>query len=84
MNMFQQTNKAGQSIAGVNSLLDEAILRNALKNDAKLSTFLHVAPPVLSKLRHGNLVMGPSMILRLYELAGLEVAHIRSVLEVKA
>lgn len=83
MSIHQKTNMEGQSVAGVNILLDEAMVTNALKNDAALSRFLHVAPPVLSKLRHGNLVMGPSMILRLHELAGLEVAYVRQKLESK-
>lgn len=76
-----QTNKEGQSVQGVNALLDEVILQNALKNDAKLSYYLHVAPPVISKLRHGILPMGPSMILRLHEFCGMDVANIREVLK---
>jgi len=64
----------------VNRLLDEARARNQLKNDAALSYFLRVAPPVISKLRSGMLKTGPSMILKLHEIAGMDIIYIRRVL----
>ena len=42
----------------VNRLLKEL----NVKNDAALSRALEVAPPVISKLRHGKLNIGDSML----------------------
>jgi len=41
-----------------NRLLDTLIERLRLKNDAALSRALEVAPPVISKIRHGRLPVG--------------------------
>ena len=60
-----------------NEVLDLAIERNDLKNDAALSKLLNVAPPVISKLRHSRLVAGPSIILALVELAGMPLEEVR-------
>jgi len=70
----------GKDLEAANRLLDEARIRNQLKNDAALSYFLRVAPPVISKLRSGMLKTGPSMILKLHEIAGMDIIYIRRVL----
>lgn len=66
--------------AQINYLLDLARDKALLKNDAALSRTLKVAPPVISKLRHGTLPVGASIILSLHENIGMAVAEIRRIL----
>lgn len=49
-----------------------------LKNDAALSKKLRVSPPVISKMRHGRLRVGPTILLRAHELTGFPVSEIRA------
>lgn len=60
-----------------NGLLDAAIAHMNVKNDAALARALKIAPPVLSKTRHARLPVGPGMILKLIENAGMELSVIR-------
>lgn len=80
--VYKDIQNTEQDVHGINKLFTEVCEKNRLKNDAALSFFLHVAPPVISKMRHGKLPMGPSMMLRLHEIGGLEIAYIRKMLEV--
>ncbi len=43
-----------------------------------------VAPPVISKIRHGKLLFGDSMILKMHEKFNFAVADIRAGLARKA
>ncbi len=61
-----------------NALLDAAIDHVGCKNDAGLSRALGVAPPVVSKIRHGKLPVGATLILTLHEVIGIPLATIRS------
>lgn len=63
-----------------NNLLDVVIKQLNLKNDASLSRLLEVAPPVISKIRHGRLPVGASVLIRLHELTGLSIKELRSLL----
>lgn len=63
----------------VNNLLDHLIELGKLKNDAALSRALQVQPPVLSKLRHGNLPLGPSIIIRAHEAFGISISDIKFI-----
>lgn len=63
---------------GLPAFLDFLIEQLGLKNDATLSRELGVAPPVISKMRHGRLPLGPSLILMLHETYGMVVADIRA------
>lgn len=65
---------------GANKLLDELMEANGLKNDAALARELGVAPPVVSKLRHGHLAVGPTLILAIHEKFGVAVKSIREAL----
>jgi hypothetical protein len=47
-------------IAGPNYLLDVLLQRHELKNDAALAVALAVAPPVISKVRHGRQALTPT------------------------
>ena len=58
-------------------LLDTLIENLRLKNDAALSRALEVAPPVISKIRHHSLPVGPSMLLRMHEISDLSIRDLR-------
>lgn len=58
-------------------VLDAVRKRLNLKSDAALSRALGVRPPVISKIRHRRLTIGPLILLRMLEATGL---HIRDLL----
>ncbi|HTD06336.1 hypothetical protein [Undibacterium sp.] len=60
-----------------NRLLDALIEQLQLKNDAALSRALEVAPPIISKIRHRTMPVGASMLIRMTEISGLEIARLR-------
>lgn len=61
-----------------NGLLDEAIDILGLKNDAALAHAFGVAPPVISKIRHRRLAVGPMILLKCHEIAGMSLRVCRS------
>ena len=63
-----------------NILLDKIIEKLNLKNDAALSRLLEVAPPVISKLRHGALPIGPTMLIRMHEVSDLNIREMRELM----
>src|SRR6476469_7777352 len=63
-----------------NQLLDALLQNMQLKNDAALSRKLEVAPPVISKIRHGRLPVGASMLLRMHEESGLSIRELRDLM----
>jgi hypothetical protein len=63
-----------------NILLDALIEKLHLKNDAALSRLLEVAPPVISKLRHGALPIGPTMLIRMHEVSELGIREMRALM----
>lgn len=67
-------------LPAANKLIDALITRLKLKNDAALSRLFAVAPPVISKLRHGTLPVGDSFILKSHEIGGMAVADVRRLL----
>ncbi len=67
-----------------NGLLDTLRDMLCLKNDAALANALNVCPPVLSKIRHGTLKFGPSLILRAHLTSGMEVRAIMAHLPQEA
>lgn len=52
-----------------------------LKNDAALSQFLEVAPPQISRIRHGKYNVSGDMILRIYDKTGWSIERIRGYLK---
>lgn len=50
-----------------------------LKNDAALAHALHVAPPVISKLRHGRLPIGDSLLIKIHDAFDLPIKQIRAL-----
>jgi len=63
-----------------NNLLDSLLNRLRLKNDAALSRALEVAPPVISKIRHGRLPVGASMLIRMHEVSALSIRDLRDLM----
>lgn len=61
-----------------NGLLDRVKALNHLASDASLAAFLHVAPPVISKIRHMKMRVGDSLILRCVEFSGMTVTQVRA------
>lgn len=63
-----------------NRLLDALVEKLNLKNDAALCRRLEVAPPVISKIRHGRLPVGASMLIRMHEETGLTIRELRDLM----
>lgn len=63
-----------------NRLFDAVIDRLQLKNDAALCRVLEIQPPVISKIRHGRLPVGASILIRLHEETGLHVRELRNLM----
>lgn len=51
-----------------------------LKNDAALSRKLDVAPPVISKIRHRKLSIGPALLIKIHDLTDLSIRELRAKL----
>lgn len=62
----------------MNGFLDYLMEKYELKNDAALSRFLDVAPPVVSKWRYGTLPFGPRYILKVHELTDIPIKEIKA------
>jgi transcriptional regulator with XRE-family HTH domain len=63
-----------------NHLLDTLIQRMKLKNDAALARLVEVAPPVISKIRHGRLPVGASLLIRMREETNISIAELRELM----
>lgn len=63
-----------------NHLLDTLLEKLQLKNDAALSRALEVAPPVISKIRHGKLQVGASVLIRMHEVTGMAIRDLRDLM----
>lgn len=74
---------APETTAKINALLDELRADHALvKNDAELCRKLKLAPPVVSKLRHGRLNMSGDIKIRIHEVLGVSIEYIQRKLGV--
>jgi DNA-binding transcriptional regulator YdaS (Cro superfamily) len=51
-----------------------------LKNDAALAGRLQVAPPVLSKIRHGRLQVGATLLISMHEESGISLKDLRELM----
>jgi hypothetical protein len=63
-----------------NKLLDHLIEILNLKNDATLSRLLEVAPPVISKVRHRVLPVGPALLIRMHEVSNLNIRDLKDLM----
>ena len=63
-----------------NALLDHLIKQLDLKNDAALARALDVASPVISKVRHGRLSVGATMLISMHEVSGISIKDLRELM----
>jgi hypothetical protein len=70
----------GDSNYDPHKLLDHLIEILALKNDAALSRLLEVAPPVISKIRHRVLPVGPALLIRMHEVSNLNIRDLKDLM----
>ncbi|UQV43413.1 helix-turn-helix transcriptional regulator [Janthinobacterium lividum] len=63
---------------GNNDLLD-TLLTKGPKNDAALARALEVAPPVISKIRHGRLPVGASLLIRMHEVFDVSISELKRI-----
>ncbi len=65
--------------AGNNDLLDMLLDKPGMKNDAALARALEVAPPVISKIRHGRLPIGASLLIRMHEVFDVSISELKRI-----
>ncbi|MGK5049697.1 hypothetical protein ACQ4WP_27970 [Janthinobacterium sp. GB4P2] len=65
--------------AGNIKLLDAVTAKLQLKNDAALSRALEVAPPVISKIRHGRLPIGATILIRMHEVTDIAIRELKAI-----
>jgi len=75
-----ERDKSENSGFNPNHLFDTLIARMKLKNDAALCRFLSVAPPIVSKIRHGRLPVGASMLIRMHEETNVSILELRELM----
>lgn len=63
-----------------NALLDHLIKKLDLRNDAALARALGVASPVVSKVRHGRLTVGATMLISMHEASGISIKDLRELM----
>jgi len=68
------------NIAQSNHMLDLITTTLKLKNDAALAVAMGADPPVISKLRHGKLAFGATLVIRTHELTGWPIKDILALL----
>lgn len=69
--------KSAAQVLNPGALLDYVIAALSLKNDAALARQLGVAPPVISKLRHGTLPVGATILISMHEETGRGIDYLR-------
>lgn len=84
INAFQGPSKSrlidAQAAYDPSHLLDSLITILDLKNDAALSRALDIAPPVISKIRHRRLAVGPSILIQMHEASDLTIRELRAMM----
>jgi len=63
-----------------NPLLNHLIGHLRLKNDAALARELETPPPVLSKLRHGRMTLGATLLVRMHEVSQIPIKELRELM----
>jgi hypothetical protein len=69
-----------EQVKGANALFDQVKEKLGLRTDAQLSQLLDVAPPVVSKIRHGFLMVGDTLLIALDEETDLTVKEMKQTL----
>lgn len=81
---MKNTKLSAAQVRNNNAFIDRLLVVMALKNDAALSRALGIAPPVISKIRHGDLPVGASLLINAHEESGLSIKEMKAVLEAQA
>lgn len=63
-----------------NLLIDKLIEVLDLKNDAALSRALAIEAPIISKIRHGKLPIGGTMLIRMHDISNISIKELRSLM----
>jgi hypothetical protein len=77
-----QTRRSVSPTYNPDALLDALKVRLNLKNDAQLSRVLHVAPPIISKLRHRRLEVSDTLLVRIHDVTQLSINDLRKFMGV--
>lgn len=64
-------------------LIDTLLETLNLKNSAALARVLEVPPAVISKIRHGRLEVGATILISMHEESGLSIKELRALMGVK-
>jgi hypothetical protein len=78
--MTTMPSKEVSKVYDPNRLLDLVVEKMKLKNDADMSRLLQVGAPVLSKIRHARAPVGARLLIRMHEVTGLELKHLRDAM----
>lgn len=79
-----KTKLSEKQVRNNNAFIDRLLVAMTLKNDAALSRVLEVAPPVISKIRHGALPVGPTFLISSHEESGLSIKEMKAILKPQA
>jgi transcriptional regulator with XRE-family HTH domain len=63
-----------------NPLIDAAIKALGVRSDAKLAHYLGMSPPYLSKVRHGKLAAGPTLLVLLSEAMDVPTKQLKALM----
>lgn len=63
-----------------NRLLDHLLQEMQLETDEDLCRALNVEAPLILKIRHGELPVGPSLLIRMNEVFGINVRDLRRLM----
>lgn len=66
-------------MSNTNKLLDHILAKSHLKNDAALARFLELAPPIISKMRHGKLPVSDLTLVRIHEVTDMSIAELKEL-----
>lgn len=66
-------------IVGHGKLLNAVMVKLGLKNDTALAIALEVAPPVISKIRHGRLPIGATILIRMHEVTDIAIRELKAI-----
>ena len=59
------------------TLLEAVSNKLGVVSDAALARVLQLAPPVISKLRHGKLSVGPALLINCHEETGISIKDLK-------
>ena len=63
-----------------NRLFDCLLTLKKMRSDAALSRFLKVTPPVISKIRSGQVNISPNLLLKIHDAYNIPINELRALL----